>query len=171
MNSKQQHGRARGVVRARGGAWSGDSEIVGARGAGAVDRRRALAAVSLVGAGLVGQPAKAFLGLGEDAGAVYAEQTQKMIDDIKNALEVEANTDAREEAMKVVKDESVAWVSRYRRDPKFSGRPSFSLMYSAVNAIDGQLVSFGLKANLPKKRLDRMMKSIADAERQLQRGR
>ena len=74
-------------------------------------------------------------------------------------------------AMKGVKEQTVAWVSAYRRDPKFAGRPSFSQMYSAVNALDGQLVSFGLKANFPAKRLDRMMKSIDDAERSLKRGR
>ncbi len=99
------------------------------------------------------------------------KRRMELIGDIKGALELEANSDVREEAMRVVKDETVAWVSKYRRDTKFSGRQSFSLMYSAVNALDGQLVSFGLKANVPKKRLDRMMKSIEDAERQLQRGR
>lgn len=138
-----------------------------------VDRRSVLGATMGLAAFVISaqQPAHAFLGIGEDRSAQYTQETQKMIDDIKSALELEANSDAREEAMRVVKDETVAWVSRYRRDGKFSGRQSFSLMYSAVNALDGQLVSFGLKANVPKKRLDRMMKSIEDAERQLQRGR
>jgi len=138
-----------------------------------VDRRSVLGATMGLAAAVIAaqQPAHAFLGIGEDRSAQYTKETQKMIDDIKGALELEANSDAREEAMKVVKDETVAWVSKYRRDGKFSGRQSFSLMYSAVNALDGQLVSFGLKAKVPKKRLDRMMKSIEDAERQLQRGR
>lgn len=138
-----------------------------------VDRRSVLGATMGLAAAVISaqQPAHAFLGIGEDRSAQYTQETQKMIDDIKSALELEPNSDAREESMRVVKDESVAWVSKYRRDGKFSGRQSFSLMYSAVNALDGQLVSFGLKANVPKKRLDRMMKSIEDAERQLQRGR
>jgi photosystem II Psb27 protein len=117
------------------------------------------------------QGAKAFLGLGEDPAVKYTELTQKMIDDIRAALELPANTDEREAAMSGVKKQTVAWVSAYRRDPKFAGRPSFSQMYSAVNALDGQLVSFGLKANFPAKRLERMMKSIDDAERALKRGR
>lgn len=116
-------------------------------------------------------PANAFLGIGEDPSAKYVELTQKMIDTMRAALQVQPNTDEREAAMKGVKEQTVAWVSAYRRDPKFAGRPSFSQMYSAVNALDGQLVSFGLKANFPAKRLDRMMKSIDDAERSLKRGR
>ena len=119
----------------------------------------------------VGSPAQAFLGIGEDRSAEYTEETQKVIDGIRSALAKEPNTDEREQAMGEVKNISVKWVSKYRRDPKFAGRPSYSQMYSAVNALDGQLVSFGLKANFPKKRLDRMMKSVDDAERQLQRGR
>ena len=137
-----------------------------------MDRRQMMLTSGLVMlSAAVNQPAHAFLGIGDDGGARYAEETQKMVDDIKNALAQEPNSDAREEAMKGVKEETVAWVSKYRRDPKYSGRPSFSLLYSAVNALDGQLVSFGLKANFPAKRLERMMKSITDAERQLQRGR
>ena len=116
-------------------------------------------------------PANAFLGIGEDPSAKYTEQTQTLIDSVRAALAVEPRTDAREAAMKGVKEKTVAWVSAYRRDPNFAGRPSFSQMYSAVNALDGQLVSFGLKANFPAKRLDRMMKSIDDAERALKRGR
>lgn len=117
------------------------------------------------------QSAQAFLGLGEDSSQKYTTETQAMIDGIRAALELPPNTDEREQAMNGVKKQTVAWVSAYRRDPKFAGRPSFSQMYSAVNALDGQLVSFGLKANFPAKRLDRMMKSIDDAERQLKRGR
>ena len=116
-------------------------------------------------------PANAFLGIGEDPSAKYIEQTQTMIDSIRAALELPPNTDEREAAMSGVKKQTVAWVSDYRRDPKFAGRPSFSQMYSAVNALDGQLVSFGLKANFPAKRKDRMMESIDDAEWQLKRGR
>ncbi|KAI8103527.1 hypothetical protein M9435_004864 [Picochlorum sp. BPE23] len=135
-----------------------------------VDRR---AALMMGGLSLwaVGSPAQAFLGIGEDRSAEYTEETQQVIDGIRSALEKEPNTDEREKAMGELKDISVKWVSKYRRDPKFAGRPSYSQMYSAVNALDGQLVSFGLKANFPKKRLDRMMKSVDDAERQLKRGR
>lgn len=136
-------------------------------------RRAAVATVLGLSAAILAPtaPANAFLGIGEDPSAKYIESTQTMIDSIRAALELPANTDEREAAMAGVKKQTVAWVSAYRRDPKFAGRPSFSQMYSAVNALDGQLVSFGLKANFPAKRLDRMMKSIDDAERALKRGR
>lgn len=136
------------------------------------DRRTFLLNTAIIASVLAPvQNAQAFLGLGEDSSQKYTTQTQTMIDSIRAALELPANTDEREQAMTGVKKQTVAWVSAYRRDPKFAGRPSFSQMYSAVNALDGQLVSFGLKANFPAKRLDRMMKSIDDAERQLKRGR
>ena len=148
--------------------------VVSARSTGESTSRRA-AVTTLLGLSAAilapATPANAFLGIGEDPAAKYTEQTQKMIDSIRAALELPPNTDEREAAMKGVKEQTVAWVSAYRRDPKFAGRPSFSQMYSAVNALDGQLVSFGLKANFPAKRLERMMKSIDDGERALKRGR
>ena len=116
-------------------------------------------------------PARAFLGLGDDGNERYTAETAKIIADMTSALDMAVTDPAREEALKAVRKETVTWVSRYRRDPKYSGRPSYSNLYSAVNALDGQLNSFGFTSKVPAKRLDRILKEISDSDKQLQRGR
>ena len=136
-------------------------------------RREAAAAALAVFAAVAAPtgPAQAFLGLGEDGNERYTTETAKLIADLTLALETPLDDPAREEILKGVRSQTVAWVSRYRRDPKYSGRPSYSNLYSAVNAFDGQLNSFGVKSKVPGKRLDRIQKELVDADKQLQRGR
>lgn len=115
-------------------------------------------------------PATAFLGFG-DGSEEYTKTTGDLIANMTAALEMDPSDPAKEETMSSVKKASISWVSRYRRDPKFSGRPSYSNLYSAVNALDGQLNSFGLTSKVPAKRLERIQKELTDAGRQLERGR
>lgn len=63
------------------------------------------------------------------------------------------------------------WVARYRRDDRFSGKPSFSNLYSAVNAIAGHYNSFGPTARIPAKRLDRIKVELEQAKRFVNNGR
>lgn len=90
---------------------------------------------------------------------------------ITSALELEVSDPTREEKLKDIKRTSIDWVARYRRDSRFSGRPSYGNTYTAVNALTGHLNSFGFTAAIPKKRLDRIQKEISDADKLLQRGR
>lgn len=138
-----------------------------------LSRREAAAAAlaAFVAVATPAGPARAFLGIGEDGNERYAAETAKIIADMTTALDMAVTDPAREEALKSVRKETVSWVSRYRRDPKYSGRPSYSNLYSAVNALDGQLNSFGFTSKVPAKRLDRILKEISDADKQLQRGR
>ena len=129
----------------------------------------ALAALAVFAAPVA--PAHAFLGLGEDGNERYTAETTKIIAGMTEALDMAVDNPAREEALKSVRKDTVEWVSRYRRDPKYSGRPSYSNLYSAINALDGQLNSFGATSKVPAKRLDRILKEISDADKQLQRGR
>jgi photosystem II Psb27 protein len=62
-------------------------------------------------------------------------------------------------------------VATYRREPKVSGRPSYSNTYSVLNALAGHYNSFGATAPIPKKRLDRINKELDDATLYLSRGR
>ena len=68
-------------------------------------------------------PANAFLGIGEDPSAKYVELTQKMIDTMRAALQVQPNTDEREAAMKGVKEQTVAWVSDVQARPQVCRAP------------------------------------------------
>lgn len=70
-----------------------------------------------------------------------------------------------------MRDQINAWVATYRRDQKFSGRPSFGNTYSALNALTGHYNSFGTQAPIPKKRLERLNKELVDAATFLERGR
>lgn len=138
-----------------------------------ISRRDASVAAFVALASLAASPspALAFLGLGDGGNERYTTETGSLISSMTNALEMDASDPTREDAMGKVRKASVEWVSRYRRDQKFAGRPSYSNLYSAVNALDGQLNSFGLSSNVPKKRLERMQKELVDAQRQLERGR
>ena len=51
------------------------------------------------------------------------------------------------------------WTSKYRTNGKVGGRPSFSNLYSAVNALAGHWNSFGADAPVPKKRYARIAKA------------
>lgn len=136
--------------------------------------RRSIATALLAGIALVGsQPpaAQAFLGFGDDGSARYTDDTSSIIAEINAALALELDNPAREDTLRKLREDTIAWVSRYRRNSSFSGRPSFSNLYSAINALDGQLNSFGFTSKIPAKRLDRIQKEVADADRQLQRGR
>ena len=68
--------------------------------------------------------------------------------------------DADKEAeVKELKRQMNEWTASYRTDRTFGGRPSFSNMYSAVNALAGHWNSFGADAPIPKKRLTRIDKA------------
>ena len=138
----------------------------------AINRREAAAAALAATSFLASpSPALAFLGFGGDGNERYAAETTKIIAEITDALALELGNPGREEALKSLRQSTVEWVSRYRRDPNFSGRPSYSNLYSAINAIDGQLTSFGSNSKFPAKRLERIQKEVSDADKQLQRGR
>jgi photosystem II Psb27 protein len=71
----------------------------------------------------------------------------------------------------VLKETINTWVSKYRRQPKFAGRPSFSNMYSAVNALSGHFNNFGPTAPSPKKRLDRLLQELEQSSFFVAKGR
>jgi hypothetical protein len=64
----------------------------------------------------------------------------------------------KDEQIKTLKKEMNDWTASYRTGA-YGGRPSFSNMYSAVNALAGHWNSFGSEAPVPKKRLDRIQKA------------
>lgn len=139
-------------------------------GLGSISRRE----VSLAAAALafVFSPSAAHAGLFGDGGeSKYQEETSKIISDALTAVALDKNAPNREDILRAVKDEINAWVARYRRDQKFSGRPSYSNTYTALNALAGHLNSFGYTTGIPAKRLERMQKELNDAASQLSRGR
>jgi len=131
----------------------------------------ALLAATAVGGLLVAAPAKAFLGFGEDGTADYEKETANVLTNVRTVIDMPKEAEGKEDTVKELRKEINVWVAKYRRDPKFSGRPSYGNTYSVLNALAGHFNSFGPTANIPKKRLDRIRKEVDDAERLLSRGR
>ena len=130
------------AVRAQQQQHTAGEHAVRVLGSQAVTRRQVGAGVLAgLSAVIVGTgPAQA--GLFGDPNVKYTEQTSKMIANMKAALEMPTDDPNKEETMKALRQETITWVSAYRRDPKFSGRPSYSNLYTAINALDGQVSSF-----------------------------
>mmetsp|Transcript_28069 Transcript_28069/g.72184 ORF Transcript_28069/g.72184 Transcript_28069/m.72184 type:complete len:183 (-) Transcript_28069:138-686(-) len=117
-------------------------------------------------------PAHAFLGLGGPSAAErYANETKEMIDKTNALLALPRTDPAKKDAVAEVRELTNVWVAKYRRDDRFAGKPSYGNMYSVLNAISGHYNSFGPEAPIPKKRLDRITKELADAEKLLARNR
>ncbi|KAK3236933.1 hypothetical protein CYMTET_52958 [Cymbomonas tetramitiformis] len=101
----------------------------------------------------------------------YTEETQAAIDQINYTIGLAKTDPARPQAIKDLKNTANDWVSRYRRDDKIGGRPSYGYVYSVFNAVQGHYNNFGTKAPIPKKRAARIVKELKDAELALSRGR
>lgn len=80
----------------------------------------------------------------------------KLLADIRTTVALPGDDD-KEAAVKVLKKEMNDWTAKYRNSGE-GGRPSFSNMYSAVNALAGHWTSFGADAPVPKKRMARITK-------------
>jgi Photosystem II Pbs27 len=65
--------------------------------------------------------------------------------------------DDKESAVRALKKDMNDWTAKYRNSSQ-GGRPSFSNLYSVVNALAGHWTSFGADAPVPKKRLARISK-------------
>ncbi|KAL2633968.1 hypothetical protein R1flu_005447 [Riccia fluitans] len=134
---------------------------------GDVSRREVMLAgmTALIG-GLSVVPA-AFAGFEED----YKKETQAVIDQVKGTLNLEKTDPKKTDAVAALRQTSNDWVAKYRREKAVAGRPSFSNMYSVLNAISGHYISFGPNVAIPGKRKDRIFEEINVAEKALSRGR
>lgn len=102
---------------------------------------------------------------------VYTKETQIVIERVRYTLGLARDDPARSDAVNELRELSNSWVAAYRREKGLGGRPSFSNMYSVLNAISGHYISFGPTYPIPKKRLDRIVEEVDIAERALGRGR
>ena len=119
---------------------------------------------------LVNWPARAgiFEGTTEDD---YQNDTSSLANLAKEVSTLEKNSEGKEERVGYLKTAINKWVAKYRRESRFSGRASYSSMYSAVNALSGHFNSFGPTSPVPKKRLDRVLQEIDQSLLLLSRGR
>ena len=118
-----------------------------------------------------GADAGLFGGGKEAADAKYTEATTNIIEEVRTTLALPKDDDGKAAAVTKLRGDTNMWVATYRRNQDYSGRISYSNMYSALNAIAGHYNSFGTNYPLPKKRLDRIIQECEVAEKALAKGR
>lgn len=101
----------------------------------------------------------------------YTNITQGIIEEVRTTLALPRDDESKGPAVEQLRKDTNQWVASYRRDQSYSGRISYSNMYSALNAIAGHYNSFGTSYPIPKKRLDRILQECDVAEKALARGR
>jgi photosystem II Psb27 protein len=115
--------------------------------------------------------ALALFGIGEKSDAKYEEDTMAVIAQVREVLDFPMGAEGREQSIEKTRALTNEWVARYRRSGDYSGRPSYGLTYSALNAVSGHFNNFGTKYPFPAKRKDRVFEELTSAETQISRGR
>jgi photosystem II Psb27 protein len=106
-----------------------------------------------------------------DADEDYKRETGDVIEQVRTTLALEKTDPNKAAAVAKLRQAGNEWVAKYRKSKKVAGKPSFSNMYSVINAISGHFVSFGASYPIPVKRKDRILDEMKDAEKALNRGR
>lgn len=106
-----------------------------------------------------------------DAEEDYKRETSDVIEQVRTTLALEKSDPSKAAAVAKLRQAGNDWVAKYRKAKKVAGKPSFSNMYSVINAISGHFVSFGATYPIPAKRKDRILDEMKDAEKALSRGR
>jgi photosystem II Psb27 protein len=106
-----------------------------------------------------------------DADEDYKRETGDVIEQVRTTLALEKTDPNKAAAVAKLRQAGNEWVAKYRKSKKVAGKPSFSNMYSVINAISGHFVSFGATYPIPVKRKDRILDEMKDAEKALNRGR
>eukprot|EP00271_Cylindrocystis_brebissonii_P010127 TRINITY_DN26221_c0_g1_i1.p1 TRINITY_DN26221_c0_g1~~TRINITY_DN26221_c0_g1_i1.p1 ORF type:complete len:193 (+),score=24.67 TRINITY_DN26221_c0_g1_i1:83-661(+) len=145
----------------------GNGQEVEVDSASTTGRRQSVLALTAASLALASIPLPALADFAED----YKTETQGIIDQVKTTLNLEKTDPSKPGSVATLRTMSNDWVAKYRREKSVAGKPSFSNMYSALNAISGHYISFGDGYPIPKKRSDRILEEVADAERALNRGR
>lgn len=113
----------------------------------------------------------AVAGARADAEEDYKRETSDVIEQVRTTLALEKTDPNKAAAVAKLRQAGNEWVAKYRKAKKVAGKPSFSNMYSVINAISGHFVSFGATYPIPAKRKDRILDEMKDAEKALSRGR
>lgn len=89
----------------------------------------------------------------------FYDETKEMIDQVEYTLSLEKDDPSRDSAIEQTRKMTNEWVAKWRRDKKFAGKPSYSNVYSVLNAISGHYNSFGTRQPLPERRRERIAKA------------
>merc|ERR1719183_1428741 len=150
----------------------------GARGAvqmgpadGPVSRRGAFACLAAAALGAAAQPALAVDEAAYKLKKDYPVDAKQMLLNMRAATELARGSPDMEGIVKATRSEMNDFVAFYRRQPKVSGMPSFSTLYTAINTLSGHYASYGNKYPVPEKRRTRLAQQYKEIERALARGK
>merc|ERR1712099_45331 len=101
----------------------------------------------------------------------YPTDAKQMLTNMRIATELTRGAPDMEKIVKSTRSEMNDFVAFYRRQPKVSGMPSFSTMYTAINTLSGHYASYGNKYPVPEKRRTRLAQQYKEIERALARGK
>ena len=99
----------------------------------------------------------------------YGQDTLAVIENITNAIDIPADAENRQEVSVSARQQINDYVSRYRRNSRYSGSRSFTTMQTALNSLAGFYSTYGNRpvSEKLKKRLKQEFKQVKFA---LQRG-
>jgi len=101
----------------------------------------------------------------------YKRETEAVIEQLRTTLAMDKSDPDKVKNVDSLRAMSNDWVAKYRREKQVGGKPSFGNLYSALNAVSGHYIAFGSSYPIPKKRQERILEEVTDAERALKRGR
>lgn len=134
---------------------------------GALYCRRNVALLGVASLITLAEVAPAKASLEED----YSKETKDVINQVKITIDLEKSNPNASAAVAALRETSNSWVAKYRREKQLAGKPSFSNMYSVLNAISGHYISFGPTSPIPAKRKARILEEMDVAEKALSKGR
>jgi len=101
----------------------------------------------------------------------YPVDAKTLLENMRIATELQRGAPNMETIVKSTRGEMTDFVAFYRRQPKVSGMPSFSTLYTAINTLSGHYASYGNKYPVPEKRRTRLAQQYKEIERALARGK
>merc|ERR1719352_1931189 len=101
----------------------------------------------------------------------YPADAKTMLENMRIATDLKRGDTDMEGIVKSTRSEMNDFVAFYRRQPKVSGMPSFSTLYTAINTLSGHYASYGNKYPVPEKRRTRLAQQYKEIERALARGK
>jgi photosystem II Psb27 protein len=101
----------------------------------------------------------------------YPQDAKAMLANMATATELTRGAPGFEQTVLNTRKQMNDFVAFYRRQPKITGKPSFSTLYTATNTLAGHYASYGNKYPVPEKRRIRLQQQFKEVDRALARGK
>ena len=101
----------------------------------------------------------------------YSDDTLTVITDLTQVIETpdDAAIELKKENQTLARKQINDYVSRYRKNPKYSGLKSFTTMQTALNSLAGYYTSYGNRP-MPEKLKKRLLQEFKQVEFAIKKG-